>query len=227
MTQNRTISPPFSPILLAGMGLRAVPLAVVQPAIDQAMSTLHRRHPEVFERLADLDNPVFLIDPVDLPIRFVMRPDPLIPTLEVIGESDPVTDASAIIRGPLANLIELLEGRSDGDAQFFSRSLIIEGDTEHVVALRNAVDGADIDVLTDLLSSLGPLATPARGLADGALRLFGRMQSDMTLLGKSITAPAMRRGDAQDAAMRRLEEKIDKLARRRQPGRTLPKVKKT
>jgi len=41
-------------------------------------------------------------------------------------------------------MIELLEGRADGDALFFSRTLTVEGDMEAVVALRNAIDGSEI-----------------------------------------------------------------------------------
>ncbi|AGH97674.1 hypothetical protein A11S_851 [Micavibrio aeruginosavorus EPB] len=37
----------------------------------------------------------------------------------------------------------MIDGRYDGDALFFSRDIYIEGDTEAVVCLRNALDDID------------------------------------------------------------------------------------
>ena len=52
----------------------------------------------------------------------------------------------ARIAGPLAALIGLVHGAYDGDALFFSRDLVIEGDTEAVLALRNAIDNEELDL---------------------------------------------------------------------------------
>ena len=49
------------------------------------------------------------------------------------------------IAGPLLGLIGLIDGTYDGDALFFSRDLVVEGDVEAVLALRNAIDDAGID----------------------------------------------------------------------------------
>ncbi len=173
------------------------------------MAAMKRRHPEVFERLADLDGPRYLIDPVDLPFVFLLRPDPETPTLTAAKDAEEV-EATATIRGPLVALIDLLEGRLDGDALFFSRELVVEGDTEAVVALRNAVDGADIDLLSDLLSVLGPFAGPARVLAGGAITLFARLAEDLETLRTAVIAPDMRRTDAQ---LRELDEQVSTLKR--------------
>ena len=63
----------------------------------------------------------------------------------------------AHIAGPFAALLGMLHGTMDGDALFFSRDIIIEGDTEAVLALRNALDDAEIDILGEITASLGPL----------------------------------------------------------------------
>ena len=91
-------------------------------------------------------------------------------------------------------LIELLEGRVDGDALFFSRDLAIEGDTEVVLMLRNAVDSEVIDVLDDLTSVFGPLAGLARKAAVGALSVFSRLEEDMEILRTAMAAPPPRKG---------------------------------
>ena len=51
--------------------------------------------------------------------------------------------------------MKLVEARIDGDALFFSRSLIIEGDTEAVVCLRNALDDMDSNVIDEAAKALG------------------------------------------------------------------------
>jgi predicted lipid carrier protein YhbT len=54
----------------------------------------------------------------------------------------------------------MVDGAFDGDALFFSRSLQVEGDMEALLALRNAVDDACIDLRRIALSPLGPAADP-------------------------------------------------------------------
>ncbi len=209
ITGSRHPAPPLSPILLAGFGLRLVPPAVLRPALGVAMAAMKRRHPDVFARLAELGEPSYLIDPVDLPLVFLLRLDRQTPTLTAASSSEGF-EATATIRGPLLVLIDLLEGRLDGDALFFSRELVVEGSTEAVVALRNAVDGADIDLLSDALSLLGPFAGPARLAAGGAIALFSRAAEDLETLRTAIIAPAMRRADA---GMRQLDKELSALKR--------------
>ena len=73
----------------------------------------------------------------------------------------------ARISSQLINLMALLEGRLDGDALMFSRQLVIEGDVEAVLALRNAIDDAALDLVTEVSLMLGPLGGPARHILDG------------------------------------------------------------
>ena len=63
--------------------------------------------------------------------------------------------ATAVIRGPLLALVGLAEGR-------------IDGDTEAVVALRNALESAEIELAQDLLAPLGPLSRPLARLLEDA-----------------------------------------------------------
>ena len=50
----------------------------------------------------------------------------------------------ARIAAPLIVLLGMIDGTYDGDALFFSRDLVIEGDTEAVLALRNAIENAEL-----------------------------------------------------------------------------------
>ncbi len=167
MTERLKRAPPPLPVMLAGLALGPVPPVLLQPGASLAMAFAMRRHPGLFERLDELGARVVLIDPVELPVRFLLRAGDGTPALTVIGRTREV-EADATIRGSLVGLIDLLEGRLDGDALFFSRALAIEGDTEAIVALRNAIDDAEIDLLEDLLAPLGPFSGAARGLAERA-----------------------------------------------------------
>ena len=181
MSARRLPPPPLSPVLLAGFLLRPLPPVLLQPLLSLAMEMVWRRHPSLFERLGDLRGAVYLIDPLDLPFVFELRPDLERPRLTARRRSAR-SEAIATIRGPLLSLLELLEGRIDGDALFFSRELVVEGDTGAVVALRNAVDDAEIDLVADLASLLGPLAPPVRRALGGAAALLGRAARDLEML---------------------------------------------
>ncbi len=214
MSERARQTPPLSPVLLAGFAVRPLPPLLLQPLLTLAMATMCRRHEEVFERLACLGECAFLIDPCDLPLLFLLRLGADGPSLEALGEGRAV-EATATIHGPLISLIDLLEGRIDGDALFFSRDLVIEGDSEAVVALRNAVDAAEIDLVGDVLSLLGPLASATRHLVRGGAALLNRAASDLETLRQAVIAPAMRRGDALAAELRGLEEQVGGAPRRR------------
>ena len=66
--------------------------------------------------------------------------------------------ADATVAGPMVLLLALLEGRVDGDAEFFARELEIGGDMEAILALRNALDDNAIDLPSDIAPMAGPLA---------------------------------------------------------------------
>lgn len=212
MSESRRLTPPLSPVLLAGLALRPLPPVSLQPFLTLAMAAMRRRHGDVFERLAFLGPCSFLIDASDLPFLFLLRLGADTPSLEALGAGRAV-EATATIRGPLIRLIDLLEGRIDGDALFFSRELVIEGDSEAVVALRNAVDAAEIDLIGDVLSLLGPLALPVRHLIRGGTALLARAASDLETLRWAMIAPAMRRSDSLAADLRDLEQRLDRAPR--------------
>jgi predicted lipid carrier protein YhbT len=169
--------PLLTPILLAGAAMRPLPPMLLQPFLDIVMAVLGRRHPDLFAHFTGIEDPTFFIDPVDLPFGFLLRPSKT-PHLKAIAKNTD-TAPTATIRGTLAILIRLLEGQLDGDALFFSRDLTVEGNMEAVVTLRNAVDGAGIDLMEDLLSLFGPFSGPARLVAGGALNVFARLERDL------------------------------------------------
>ena len=180
-------------MVLLGLVARPVPPAVIEALMGLAVRRLHARCPAMFARLRPLADKVILIDPVDLPFRAALRLGARPPSVRVGRDDDPMPAAAAVISAPLPLLIDLLEGRADGDALFFSRDLAIEGDTEAVLLLRNAVDGAGIDVLEALLATLGPLSGPARRLVGVGHDLVERLVRDLEAVRLALIAPKARR----------------------------------
>lgn len=177
--------------MLAGIALHAAARlgdGVTAPVLDRVLRTLAHRHRRAFEAMAEMREAAVLIDPIDQPVAFRLGVGPQ-PRLRVAGKD---AQADAAIRGPLISLMDLLEGRIDGDALFFRRTLSIEGDTALVVALRNALDGEDIDLVADLAGIAGPFRHAVPRLRREALRLTGALESARALL----LAPVLGRLDA-------------------------------
>lgn len=161
---------------LAARLMTPLPLAPLRLAAQRVVDSVASRHPALFDRMGEQADKTFLLDPLDLPFCLRLRPRRADPRIDVLRRTDPVT-FDARIAGPFAALLGMLHGALDGDALFFSRDIIVEGDTEAVLALRNALDDAEIDVLAEFTASLGPLGAlaerPARRLAPLAERLTG------------------------------------------------------
>ncbi|CAA7611859.1 putative lipid carrier protein [Candidatus Terasakiella magnetica] len=216
-TGAKPVTPPFSPVLLLGMALQPVRPALLQPLFDAMLRVIRRRHPDILERMADYSDKAVCIDPVDLPFVILLEPNPDAPALTVRRAVDPA-EVAATIHGPLEMLIALAEGKVDGDALFFSRRLVIEGDTEVVVALRNAIDGAGIDLIEDISAELGPLARPFRSAAGAAIGLMGRMRDDFETLRNALIAPAVKDVHSQDSRITQLETELKQLRKAARRG---------
>ncbi len=130
--------------------------------------------PALAARLGDHAGSTFAIDPVDCPFAFLVTIWHSRPMITLRRDLRDVRYA-ARIAAPLVVLIGMLDGSYDGDALFFSRDLVIEGDTSAVLALRNALDDAEIDPAT-LAGVPAPLRAPfnrgAEAILDGLRRLL-------------------------------------------------------
>jgi predicted lipid carrier protein YhbT len=154
MPKPKTASPPVPPLL--ALALRPLPLAPLQPVLALLTRRIGERYPGLYERLGPHAGKRFGIQPTDLPFAFVLEPDPARPAATAVRRLPAGLDAR--ILGPLSGLIGMAEGTLDGDALFFSRTLVVEGDVEAVLALRNAIDDARIDLVGTLLGGLMPFA---------------------------------------------------------------------
>ena len=141
--------------------LRFLPLPLLQPILTLIGTQVARAQPDVFARLGPHALKSFVIDPTDLPFVLVLKPRPDIPSLSAWRRGD-VPFCHARIAGSFLNLFDLIDGSLDGDALFFSRKLRVTGDTEAIVALRNALDDVDGGVVESITRAFGPLAPHRR-----------------------------------------------------------------
>jgi predicted lipid carrier protein YhbT len=141
--------PPMPKPLASKMAsFSALALRPVEYVLTASLRRLARQRPAVFERLGQARHASVLLDPVELPICFLVQPNGLHGRIKIVPTRDVGSDA--YIEAPLKVLIDLMEGRLDGDAAFFSSDLWIEGDTATVLNLRNAIEEAEMQV-TDLV----------------------------------------------------------------------------
>jgi predicted lipid carrier protein YhbT len=133
-----------------------LPVGLLQPILDRIVRRMMERHPDVLTRMGDKAGASILVDPVDLPFRLVIRPNPAAPRALIVSRAAKVA-ADASISATFMTLLQTIDARADGDALFFSRALKIGGDTEAVVRLRHAIDDIDGSVAADVAALHGPL----------------------------------------------------------------------
>lgn len=153
---------------IPGWLLAGVPLALIQPILTHIARHVAGSRPELFARLGPHTDKLFLIDPIDLPFVLLLRPNAAQPHLRA-SRRFPRPRHDAAIAGTFLNLLGMIDGSLDGDALFFSRDLRVSGDTEAVVALRNALDDCEGSALDSIVSAFGPLSVPLQ-IAVSSLR---------------------------------------------------------
>lgn len=148
-----------------------LPLLPASALLSRLMRGMARRHPDILRRLGDHGRARIVLDVTDMPALLLMQPAQL--RLTAHRRHRPLPPHEAVIRGRLAGFLAMLHGTADGDALFFSGDLAISGDTAAVLALRNALDDAELDLTAELVAEGGPAGPLLRRLAGLAGRLSG------------------------------------------------------
>ena len=171
MTSGTDLHPnPLAPASGAEALVRMVPVPLLplQPVLARIVKRIARQRPEVFARIGPHTGKCFVVDPVNMPFVLVLHPDPANPRLRAARRHEAV-QWDARISGRFLTLLAIADGRLDGDALFFTRELVVEGDTEAAVCLRNALDDLDGSIADDIAEMFGP---PGRAMV-GLLRRMG------------------------------------------------------
>lgn len=147
--------------------LRPLPTAPLEFLLQRLVDSILARHPRLLDRVDGEGPRRFGIEPLDLPFAMVIETHRGAARLRVVSQLDG-QQVDARIAGNLLALLDLVNGRHDGDALFFSRDLLVEGDIEAVLALRNAIDNAELDLLDEAAQLVAERAVRA---AAGALAM--------------------------------------------------------
>lgn len=162
---------------------RAVPTSLLDFTIVRLINQMAAAHPQLNDRLGRHADSVFLLDPTDLPVLFRVQPSAPVPVRSLRHPCP----CDVHIRAPMAAFLSMLHGAQDGDALFFSRVLAISGDTEAVLALRNALDAAEIDLAADFAQLFGPFRAQVEGSARVFLPVFEHL-TGLSLTGQGNQA---------------------------------------
>lgn len=213
MASGPTALTPLTPV---GALLRPLPERPLEAALQRLADRLVARHPELLDRAADAGAARLRLAATDMPWQALVDLDGTRAHLTLLATDAPAPDCDAAIEGPLERLIACAGGQGDGDAMFFAREIRVTGSSELVVALRNALDDAEIDFTEEAAALAGPLAAPARAALGRAGRMYQRLAGGLDMVKADLRAPLEARLDAQAREIAELRSEVARL-RRRQP----------
>lgn len=214
-------APPFSAALLLGLALRPLPPRFVKGLSTPAVSRVRRRlSPLMADRLSGMSGTVAVL-PTDFPYGLLLHIGGDGLDMEVTPCA-PRPEATAHVQAPLEVLLALAQAEGDGDASFFSRDLVMEGDTSLVMALRYAMEAAAEDGAEPLalLAEALPLPDGLRRRLMGPLVQAGRAASeDVARVQAALLAPLNAWRARTDARLTALETQAPEEGRPRRPRR--------
>jgi hypothetical protein len=113
------------PAPFARRAMMLMPPPVLRHGIRILMRRMERRHPRLFDNLARMEAATIRIEPLDLPHRFLLSLGTDHPTLQWLDGADAQAPATAMVKGKLQALLDLLEGLAvptSGSFRLFGRA---------------------------------------------------------------------------------------------------------
>ena len=154
------------------LAAKPLPLAPITLMLTTLARQLMQSHPGLQRRLGAHAARRFLLDLTDLPFLLLLEPSTSRPRVTAYSRRRPPVHDTRIA-GLTAAFLGMMHGSLDGDALFFARDLVIEGDTAAGLALRNAIDDAELDLAAELGVLAKPLAPLLARLLPSVERLSG------------------------------------------------------
>lgn len=203
--------PPPSALLRGAASV--LPRALLALLIDAVVRRLGRSHPKLMASLSQLEPGTVHIVPIDLPYGFALTigggRDARLRIVDVAPAG-----VSASLSGTVAALLDLLEGRIDGDTLFFRRDLLVSGNAAVIVGLRNVLDREELRLTDELGALCGPLRPAARRLALAAERAVQRLEARIAVAHRGLHPEAARPGPDLAAELERSQDAIAALTAR-------------
>lgn len=199
----------FSPMLALGMLAGVLPAMPLEYLLKIFTKWIESNHPDVLKRLSPLTGTRFLICPTDFPQSLLITIKERSVHCALVKEN--AASAEVIISGPLLSLIDMMDGKVDGDALFFSRDLTVEGDMEALLTLRNAMDSEEIDIRDELLQTIGPFKKPADSFMKSGNKLYQNLTKNMNIISQAITKPVTNRCAILEKDNQNLQNQVSKI----------------
>lgn len=190
--------------------LKSIPKLPLQVSVSYALRQMERAHSAIFAKVLEQGEFTYLIKPTDLPFNFYFVIAKENPGIRIISKESPLT-ADATITASLQSLCEMLEGRLDGDAAFFSNNLIIEGSTLAVVTLRNAIEAEPVNIVTDLSKSFGFFSKYIESIFSKLLNKYREYNNNLHKLLEAILSESKLQSQIHSAQISQLREEINKI----------------
>jgi predicted lipid carrier protein YhbT len=196
-------TPPLPSLFrIVGHAMRNGPARIADAVLSRVAASISARHPALLQRLAPYDGKIVTIVIEDVGVAINLRLGPRV-ALTLAGKGRSGCDA--VVSGNWLPLVALLEGRVDGDALFFSRALSFEGETDLLLAIRNALDGARIDVVAEIAATFGSAAPAFRRFVPPVLGTALRVGRFVDRIHAAALAPAMARCELLAADLERMQ----------------------
>ena len=151
--------------------LRAVPSRLTAHVVTTVVNHLLRGQP-IVGRLGELSGRSFRMHIDDVPVGLTFE-------ITNAGLRASTADPNVTMRGAVTDFVALALRREDPDTLFFQRRLVVEGETETGLHLKNLLDGWEYDLGGHVRSTLPrPLAALALDAASAArsLRTLTRLR---------------------------------------------------
>jgi len=193
--------------------LRPVPDPIATQICQYCIARFERLYPSVFSRLDPLHGQTLLIDPDDLLFSFLFSFTHQGLKVKAMKQK-PIKPPDASIKGTLGNLLQLAEGKVDGDALFFTRQLQIEGDMELILTVRNALEGEDVSFEEVFIGPLIQRFPNAKHVINRLKSFNKALSDDLQGVETSIKEPLWEHIEQIEAELNHVSDQISLLQKR-------------
>jgi predicted lipid carrier protein YhbT len=210
--QQDNYSAPLSSAFI--LGLLAKPVLcrpLLQQAINKLVQMFSDLHPNVINRMAEFTPAIIILNPIDMPFSFLVEFTANNMNILIIDDQHYTGDDITKISATLSFFLNMLEGELDGDALFFSRQLIIEGDTTIIVALRNILEAENIDINKDINDKSTLLANIIKFVKNTARAVSSYLDNDLAKIKESIISDNQAEIKLTSSKQQVIQDEIKKL----------------
>lgn len=182
--------------------------SLLQIFLNRTLSNLQNHNRGVSDRLSEFYGKRLLIEFLDLPFDLVLNIHQSL-TVQIVPHTTAQNcGAFATVRSEFYPLWQLFQGKADGDALFFSRDLSIQGNTELIVALRNALDGVQIDWVRDVVDPPKILSPLFKKAFHAGERVSEHFHEDLSRLQNTLLSPIHKQLDKLAQTEEQLTERV-------------------